>query len=519
LFRSELVTALELAGLLRVDLLELGLLELHHQAAVRRLVVPRVGRGVQPAARPLLDLGQLVDHALAGEVGAALLRGLRPQQERRGGVHAEQGDLALPGLDQLLVLLHGRDLVGVLQRLEDHADVQLVTGAGLVPLRDLLAVPGRLEHVLRLQAGPLERLQQAELAGVGRVVGPQVLRPALLDLLSERHVAALALVVQPDPALQRLGAHLLHGALDLAGAGADRRGGGQQDVGLLLEVGEELLGDPQPADVQQVDRVRDGLVLHGAHGRVRADGEAGDGRQLARHAVLLGRLVHREALPDEEEVLLAGLLHDLRGLHVGGVVLVALDLASVDAALLVAPLDHGRDRVAHLLGQARRGREAAVVAESDGDGVVGHALVGGALGVARAARGRERPERRAARGLVRAAGGGAVGARTFTGTGRGHERDRQGACREAPDLVDLHPVVLLSPFTGRAGRRVGGWRQAGGRLCGHRCAVTEEVRARWTEALERSSAWARRRAAPGAPRERAISRSWPDPRRGEWSPR
>src|SRR5690606_41506224 len=68
------------------------------------LPISRVGRGVQPAARPLLDLGQLVDHALAGEVGAALLRGLRPQQERRGGLHAEQGDLALPGLDQLLVL-------------------------------------------------------------------------------------------------------------------------------------------------------------------------------------------------------------------------------------------------------------------------------------------------------------------------------------------------------------------------------------------------------------------------------
>ena len=75
---------------------------------------------------------------------------------------------------------------------------------------------------------------------------------------------------------------------------------------------------------------------------------------------------------------LAGLGHHDADVGHRGVVVVTDDLAPVDAALGVAPGDHGLDRVAHLLVETGAAREAPVVAVGDVDGGVGDALVGGA---------------------------------------------------------------------------------------------------------------------------------------------
>ena len=60
---------------------------------------------------------------------------------------------------------------------------------------------------------------------------------------------------------------------------------------------------------------------------------------------------------EHEHLVVARLRHDLRDLQHLGVVIIADDLASVDAALVVAPLDHRLDRVGHLLVETRRRRE------------------------------------------------------------------------------------------------------------------------------------------------------------------
>src|SRR5690606_15004842 len=80
---------------------------------------------------------------------------------------------------------------------------------------------------------------------------------------------------------------------------------------------------------------------------------------------------------------------------------VALDLAPVDAALLVAPVDERPHGVGHLVVETGRRCVAGVVAVADDDRVVGDADIGGAGRVSRAARRREVAERDALRGLCR----------------------------------------------------------------------------------------------------------------------
>ena len=68
------------------------------------------------------------------------------------------------------------------------------------------------------------------------------------------------------------------------------------------------------------------------------------------------------------------------------VVVLAGDLAAVDATLVVAPLDHRLHRVGHLFVEAGRRGVARVVAVPDGDRRVGHAVRSRALRRTRAAR-------------------------------------------------------------------------------------------------------------------------------------
>jgi hypothetical protein len=98
------------------------------------------------------------------------------------------------------------------------------------------------------------------------------------------------------------------------------------------------------------------------------------------------RRVVRPALADQHEHLLARVLHDVHDLRELRVVVTAFDLASVDPALVVAPLDHCLHGVAELVVEAGNHRKAGVVAVADDDLVVGDALRGRSLRVARAAR-------------------------------------------------------------------------------------------------------------------------------------
>ena len=126
-----------------------------------------------------------------------------------------------------------------------------------------------------------------------------------------------------------------------------------------------------------VGRVRRGLVHLVGVGDDRGDREPGHRGQVAAQSGLLAQTVEGEALADQHEVLLAGLGHHRADVGDRRVVVVTDDLASVDAALGVAPGDHCLDGVAHLLVEAGETGEAPVVAVGDVDGGIGHALVGG----------------------------------------------------------------------------------------------------------------------------------------------
>ena len=183
------------------------------------------------------------------------------------------------------------------------------------------------------------------------------------------------------------------GLYGLGGRGLLGGEGGVVHADLLGLRSEELLGLVGARHRAGVGRVRRRLVHLVGVGHDRGDGEAGHGGQVAAEAGLLGGAVEGEALADQHEVLLAGLCHHRADVGHRGVVVVADDLAPVDAALGVAPRDHVLDGVAHLLVEAGETGEAPVVAVGDVDGGVGHTLVRGARGVPLAAGRRERAER------------------------------------------------------------------------------------------------------------------------------
>ena len=161
----------------------------------------------------------------------------------------------------------------------------------------------------------------------------------------------------------------------------------------------------------------------------------GTDAELAGDPVGLHVLVTGEAVADEHEVLGACLLDHLRRVHQRGVIAVPDDLAAVDAAERVAPLDHGVHGVAELLVEARGGGVALVVAVTDRDRVVGDALLGRAGGVALAAGRLE-----VAEGVGRQSGLGRGGRLPVRGgrvvalpVCRAAGRDQQQAgCRDAP---------------------------------------------------------------------------------------
>ena len=220
------------------------------------------------------------------------------------------------------------------------------------------------------------------------------LHPAALELLGEGGVVGLTVVVDGHPAVEvvptrRSGRRL---GLDVADLGSRAQGGVQEVVGLDL-LGEELGRLVEDGRRQVVDRVGQGVVHHCGVGHVRAHRVARYRGQVAALAGGFGRLVQGETLAHQHEVRLAGLLHHRRHVRDGRVLVVTDDLAAVDPALGVAPLDHGRDRIAHLLVQARRTGEAPVIAIPDADARVGDTLIGGARGVTRAAGRGQRAER------------------------------------------------------------------------------------------------------------------------------
>src|SRR4051794_25727768 len=104
--------AVVVAGGLRVPLDVLGALQLEDQTALRRLVRAGAGLGVHAAAGPLGDVLDVREHAVAGELGAAVLGGAGPQQERGGGLLAELADVAAARVHDLLVLRRARALLG-----------------------------------------------------------------------------------------------------------------------------------------------------------------------------------------------------------------------------------------------------------------------------------------------------------------------------------------------------------------------------------------------------------------------
>src|SRR5262245_62684909 len=128
--------AVDLALLLGGRLHPRRAVELGEHRALGGHVPPRVRLRVQPAAGPAGDLGQLVQHALPRQVGAALLRGRRPQQERRRGLLAQLADVAAVLGHDVEVLLGGRVRVGLLERRERGADVHAVAVARGVPFAD-----------------------------------------------------------------------------------------------------------------------------------------------------------------------------------------------------------------------------------------------------------------------------------------------------------------------------------------------------------------------------------------------
>jgi hypothetical protein len=121
------------------------------------------------------------------------------------------------------------------------------------------------------------------------------------------------------------------------------------------------------ADGPPVDRVGHGLDHERRVRGLGAHRVGRDHREVAALAGLLLGRVERPRLADEHEHLAAGLCDGVGDLGDGGVVVVAHDLATVDAALLVAPGDHRLDRVAGLVVQARGLREPGVVAVPDDD--------------------------------------------------------------------------------------------------------------------------------------------------------
>jgi hypothetical protein len=192
---------------------------------------------------------------------------------------------------------------------------------------------------------------------------------------------------------------------------------------------------------------------------------AGDRRQLALDAHGLLAAVEHPALAHEHEHPVVAGLGDGRGdLGGPGVVVVADDLPAVDAALLVAPLDHRHHGVRELLVEPRSRRVAGVVAVADRDRVIGHPGVRGPGSVARSARRFERPERLA---LAARSFSGRAGARPRHGAG-GVGRPMVAAARsgEEPDNGEAHDSRCRSttarPSTRRATGRGRSWRRGGG---------------------------------------------------------
>ena len=72
-------------------------------------------------------------------------------------------------------------------------------------------------------------------------------------------------------------------------------------------------------------------------------------------------------MTNKHEDLCAGFGHAVVGFHDCCVVVLASDLTTVDAALIVAPLDHGLHCVGHFLVKARGAGVTSVIAVTDGD--------------------------------------------------------------------------------------------------------------------------------------------------------
>src|SRR5439155_11970108 len=87
-----LVLALQLAERLREELRERRAGQLQEQPTLRWQVGTWVGVGVQPPAGPVVDLGEVVHHALAGDVRTAQLGFRRPPQERRRRLRAQPAE-------------------------------------------------------------------------------------------------------------------------------------------------------------------------------------------------------------------------------------------------------------------------------------------------------------------------------------------------------------------------------------------------------------------------------------------
>ena len=179
---------------------------------------------MQPAAVPLVDLRELVDHALAGQVRSAFLRGRRPQQERRGGLHTEECGLAAGFGDEFGVLLHRRDGVGVLEHLERHAGVHVVEQAGL--LRDFGHDGDGLAALVRDEISRIAQLTGRDVAEFtfveGDISAPQLaLSAADLELVQQQttrifHLAAVYDLAVPEDLAMRVNVGGTRNVVELA---------------------------------------------------------------------------------------------------------------------------------------------------------------------------------------------------------------------------------------------------------------------------------------------------------------
>ena len=146
---------------------------------------------MQPAPGPIRDLLQVVEHALAGERHPALLGRGGPQEEARGGLHTEQGDVTAVLGHQVLVLLRGLVLGGLLERRERQAYVHVVAVAVGVPLGEHRVVHVRLGEPDRLVIDLRGAVEEVLEVGVGSADVVHGLCATVLQFLRERSPVGL----------------------------------------------------------------------------------------------------------------------------------------------------------------------------------------------------------------------------------------------------------------------------------------------------------------------------------------